>query len=714
MALQGGSSNGDIARNSQQRQSSSSATAATPSTTTTSAPSATPAAQILRSPSGSFAGQHSSSTFSHQSSPHNSTLSPAYQPISLADVLAQSGGDLTRALDEVLAERNKFCLEAAKLSNENVRIWNLMGRIRKENEALKAARAHQPQSSTATPDRLATPPPVPQRRITNPDVARSINTAEDGAIASLPASPFLPGGTSSSRRIQSTSSSSPLSPSVSLPAINKDHSTIQQTTRSSTVSQNTSASSDRMSSQQDPQSPATMSADQASVMQQRLAARAMQQEQQRKATVDRASSSGDHHSQQATSVQDFPSTSTSSSSADARMRRNSAGSQDDYVAVDSNSTFDDETTTEPPTNKTDQPQTESPQPEHSKSAIAEQGAPASSLAQASPGLQRDRSRTITAARAAAAVRRAEQEAAAASASVSGDDVDNDVNDDDDGIEDDAGHRRFGSMGSSSHASDYMNSPPRVRRKDFGAMGLPTTPQGAASRNNSLLPSSDSFGSPRLRRSPSNLQPREATARGGGGDDGSVAQVRGGSGASGDGGGMSKSMSLTQALMAAAIEGPPEPVNYAPQPYLTNHLLKQTRVTVSGSNLRHNEKGREVISFFLLVELTQGGRTPQSGLDKWKIEKLYSDVLALDARIKHKHGKAATKKMAGANVQLPDKDLFKDHAPSKVDMRKVSGDSWRMCFDDIVTDPHLAAPPCSWSSRHTLRIYSQSPFQTRTS
>ena len=183
------------------------------------------------------------------------------------------------------------------------------------------------------------------------------------------------------------------------------------------------------------------------------------------------------------------------------------------------------------------------------------------------------------------------------------------------------------------------------------MGLPTSPSSSG-----LQGSTNAIS--RLRPSPSSLKPRQASTRNEEADDE-------------DGSAPNAAQSLTQALIAAAIDGPPSEPNYAPQPHLTNQLLKQTHVAVSGSNLHHNEKGREVISFFLLVELTQGGRTSQTGLNKWKIEKLYSDVLALDARIKHKHGKAAVKKMAGANVQLPDKGLFKDHAPSKVDMRKVS-------------------------------------------
>lgn len=51
----------------------------------------------------------------------------------------------------------------------------------------------------------------------------------------------------------------------------------------------------------------------------------------------------------------------------------------------------------------------------------------------------------------------------------------------------------------------------------------------------------------------------------------------------------------------------------------------------------------------------------------KIEKFYSDVLALDNRLRSRCSRATVKKLA----PLPENKLFKDHAPAKVDQRKVS-------------------------------------------
>lgn len=47
--------------------------------------------------------------------------------------------------------------------------------------------------------------------------------------------------------------------------------------------------------------------------------------------------------------------------------------------------------------------------------------------------------------------------------------------------------------------------------------------------------------------------------------------------------------------------------------------------------------------------------------------MYSDVLGLDQRVRNSVGKRIGKKIAS----LPEGKLWKDHAPAKVDQRKVS-------------------------------------------
>ena len=85
----------------------------------------------------------------------------------------------------------------------------------------------------------------------------------------------------------------------------------------------------------------------------------------------------------------------------------------------------------------------------------------------------------------------------------------------------------------------------------------------------------------------------------------------------------------------------------------------TRVQVSHSSIRPNDRGKEVLSFVIIVD-------PGSGKEPWKVEKLYSDFISLDQKIRSAN-RNLTKKMPS----LPDNKLWRDHAPAKVDQRKAS-------------------------------------------
>ena len=88
-------------------------------------------------------------------------------------------------------------------------------------------------------------------------------------------------------------------------------------------------------------------------------------------------------------------------------------------------------------------------------------------------------------------------------------------------------------------------------------------------------------------------------------------------------------------------------------------LPYTNVTVTTSSIRPNDRGKDVLSFVVLVN-------PGNQKDPYMVEKLYSDVLGLDQRIRSRYGKSIHKKIP----HLPDGKLWRDHAPSKVDQRKV--------------------------------------------
>ncbi|ESK85055.1 hypothetical protein Moror_15699 [Moniliophthora roreri MCA 2997] len=93
-------------------------------------------------------------------------------------------------------------------------------------------------------------------------------------------------------------------------------------------------------------------------------------------------------------------------------------------------------------------------------------------------------------------------------------------------------------------------------------------------------------------------------------------------------------------------------------------LPHTKITVSHSFVRPNDRGKEVLSFVVHVD-------PGKGKEGWKVEKLYSDVLNLDQRVRSSVGKGVGKKIAA----LPEGKLWKDHAPAKVDQRKAVLESY---------------------------------------
>ncbi|KIY70813.1 RhoGAP-domain-containing protein [Cylindrobasidium torrendii FP15055 ss-10] len=93
--------------------------------------------------------------------------------------------------------------------------------------------------------------------------------------------------------------------------------------------------------------------------------------------------------------------------------------------------------------------------------------------------------------------------------------------------------------------------------------------------------------------------------------------------------------------------------------LLSRDLPHTSIDVSHSFVRPNERGKEVLSFIVQV-------SPGKGKESWKVEKLYTDVLVLDQRIRSGAGRSLLKKIA----PLPEGKLWKDHAPVKADQRKT--------------------------------------------
>ncbi|CCM02547.1 uncharacterized protein FIBRA_04650 [Fibroporia radiculosa] len=125
----------------------------------------------------------------------------------------------------------------------------------------------------------------------------------------------------------------------------------------------------------------------------------------------------------------------------------------------------------------------------------------------------------------------------------------------------------------------------------------------------------------------------------------------------------------QSQLSALPPQPSTPVSPFPlvsgEPHMTFRALPllasdlpSTDIHVVNSTIRPNDRGKEVLSFVISV-------SPGRGKDPWKVEKMYSDVLGLDARVRARVGKSVIKKM----VTLPEGRMWRDHAPAKVDQRK---------------------------------------------
>ncbi|KAG1443065.1 hypothetical protein G6F56_010810 [Rhizopus delemar] len=109
---------------------------------------------------------------------------------------------------------------------------------------------------------------------------------------------------------------------------------------------------------------------------------------------------------------------------------------------------------------------------------------------------------------------------------------------------------------------------------------------------------------------------------------------------------------------------------ASSPNLTYHEKSQDRLNMTniqlklvGSTIKSNDKGKEVIAFIISI----GSPHQDEFEEKWRVEKLYSDFLTLDSKLKTQ----LTNRSLNAKMgKLPDKALFSNNAPNKVDQRKV--------------------------------------------
>ncbi|KEI41417.1 uncharacterized protein L969DRAFT_70952 [Mixia osmundae IAM 14324] len=107
---------------------------------------------------------------------------------------------------------------------------------------------------------------------------------------------------------------------------------------------------------------------------------------------------------------------------------------------------------------------------------------------------------------------------------------------------------------------------------------------------------------------------------------------------------------------------------ASQSHFTPALLPFTTVAVKRSHVRTGDRGKQVICFIIGVTLDIPSDRDTGGLggtSSWAVEKSYQDLVNLESQLKSKLVRSMVRRLA----PFPDKALFKDNAPGKIDQRR---------------------------------------------
>ncbi|KAF9187433.1 hypothetical protein BGZ51_001280 [Haplosporangium sp. Z 767] len=106
-------------------------------------------------------------------------------------------------------------------------------------------------------------------------------------------------------------------------------------------------------------------------------------------------------------------------------------------------------------------------------------------------------------------------------------------------------------------------------------------------------------------------------------------------------------------------------------HMFNENLEFVSVLVVGSTIKTNDRGKELLTFTVSIgQEVQGpdGMYPHNEDDElWRTEKQYAEFVNLDSKLRV----TQSRNVVNSLPRLPDKSLFSNHAPSKVDARKVA-------------------------------------------
>lgn len=126
------------------------------------------------------------------------------------------------------------------------------------------------------------------------------------------------------------------------------------------------------------------------------------------------------------------------------------------------------------------------------------------------------------------------------------------------------------------------------------------------------------------------------------------------------------------ILGQAANFPPLPSPSNRRPTLSPSFLQYTRLRVAGSTTRVSEKGKESICLTIEVVVNiASDESSEGGVANWSVEKSYRDLVGLESAVKVKVQRLVARRIS----PFPDKALFKDSTPAKVDSRQVSLSSY---------------------------------------
>jgi len=593
-------------------------------------------------PSGSSSGSAPASA-SHP----NGT---AYIPVSLAEALQRTGNDSRRALEEILAERNHLVHEVTKLTSENVRIWNLMGKIRRENESLKeASAAGSANSSRGPPLSGVTTSTVPAYR--SQFEVPGLQGSPSSAAAQTPNTSL--GLTPKSRQYASAEAA------TSSPLVMAAHSNLAIAVGMHPSSGSNSADSSASRTAPDTGSATAAAAAAAraqNIMQQRMAAQAQAQAIGGASLAGLSSSVGASNAAGAAGAAAGQQHHLGVGSSNAAQSRGAVGLApgvdhaagryssesvgDSFHAVDDSDNGHGGSTT-----RADG--IDPLAPIHSALGLSDQATPP--LQQQSQQQQQQQQQHTP-----------QQNIANMSTP-----------------------RNMTGVGAGGATSSPRNLPqqlpvsPRAR-----VAGLPSDHyQSHQQLQHGHHRHGAHHDSPKSSAATAHSAQAQASAllqAAAGIASTSVASPGGdATTANGRAHARQKTQDIGNAIAQAAFLSSSSTAPRLDAATLTNN----TAVHVPVSRLRSVERGREAtyfeISVTILIAPAHWGPPPPSNAQgvlagdfppmKWSVEKTLSDLAGLDARLRQKHGKSAMKKLM---AELPEQSLFVDHAPSRVDQRKI--------------------------------------------